>query len=151
MTSGLEISPPLQESLARNGKTPVKHHQNSRGPQPRSLSCNNPFYSSANVNRNTTTMVRHFHPTHHYQHTRRQHHQHTRRRHCQHPPCSQQSDRRSTGNTETHRVQSFDFINPNGFQLNAISGTFAEFCAKASPISVDHIGIAEHKLDGHQS
>jgi hypothetical protein len=27
----------------------------------------------------------------------------------------------------------------------------AEFCAEASRISVDHIGIAEHKLEGHQS
>jgi hypothetical protein len=45
----------------------------------------------------------------------------------------------------------FYFINPNGFQLNASGGTFAKFCAKASRISVDHIGIAEHKLDGHQS
>jgi hypothetical protein len=88
-TSGLKISPPLQESPARNGKTPVKHHQNSRGPRPRSLFCNNLFYSSANTNRSTTTMVRHFHPTHYYQHTRRQHHQHTRRRHRQHPPRSQ--------------------------------------------------------------
>jgi hypothetical protein len=35
----------------------------------------------------------------------------------------------------------FYFINPNGFQLNASGGTFA----------VDHIGITEHKLDGHQS
>jgi hypothetical protein len=45
----------------------------------------------------------------------------------------------------------FYFINPNGFELNASGGTFAEFCAEARRISVDHIGISEHKLDGHQS
>jgi hypothetical protein len=45
----------------------------------------------------------------------------------------------------------FNFINPNGFQLNASGGTLAEFCAEAKRISVDHIGVSEHKLDGHQS
>ena len=45
----------------------------------------------------------------------------------------------------------FYFINPNGFQLNASGGTFAEICAEAKRISADHIGVSEHKLVGHQS
>jgi hypothetical protein len=45
----------------------------------------------------------------------------------------------------------FYFINPNGFQLHASEGTFTEFWAEAKPILVDHIGLSEHKLNGHQS
>jgi hypothetical protein len=45
----------------------------------------------------------------------------------------------------------FYFINPNGFQRNASGGTFAEFCAEAKQISVNHIGVSEYKLNGHQS
>ncbi len=45
----------------------------------------------------------------------------------------------------------FYFINPNGFQLNASGGTFAEFCAETKRISADYIGVSEHNLDGHQS
>jgi hypothetical protein len=45
----------------------------------------------------------------------------------------------------------FYFINPNGFQLNASGGTIAEFCAEVKRISVDHIGVSEHKADEHQS
>jgi hypothetical protein len=48
-------------------------------------------------------------------------------------------------------ISRFYFINSNGFQLNATGGTFAEFCAEVKRISVDHIGLSEHKLVGHQS
>jgi hypothetical protein len=36
----------------------------------------------------------------------------------------------------------FYFINPNGFQLNATGGTFAELCAEVKRISVNYIAAS---------